>query len=140
MKQLTLLYPVFAMAFLSLGVALILFLRRVSAIKEGLAPAYFRFNRGAKLSPRLTVAEQHYQNIFEMPQLFYLAMLVAFVTVEPGVVLLSLAWGYVGVRSLHSWVHLGQNNVLWRRNAFVASYLFLVLIWGCLFFQLLSPR
>jgi len=136
MEQTMLLYPIFAMSLLGLTVSAVLFRRRVVAIREGLNPGYFKFNHGAKLPAQLKATEQHYENIFDMPQLFYVAMLLAYVAVKPEVLLVSLAWGYVLVRCLHSYIHLGKNNVIWRRNAFVGSYVLLVLVWGDLFYRI----
>lgn len=72
-------------------------------------------------------AEQHYENLFEMPVLFYVVLLLAFVTQTASVGLVFLAWAYVAARAAHSYVHLGENKLLLRRNVFLVS--------GCEFVQ-----
>ncbi len=129
MTQKMILYPAMAMMLLNLAVALTLFVRRVKAVGQGLNPAYFRFNRGLKLPEPLLTAEQHYQNVYEMPLLFFVLVLVAYLAVGVGPVLLGLAWAYVFFRIAHTLIHLGNNNLLWRRNAFVGSYLVLSGMW-----------
>ena len=66
-------------------------------------------------------------NLLELPLLFYLAVIIAFVTGQSGTVLLTLAWLYVLLRLLHSFVHLGSNVVLWRFRVFGLSLLMLSL-------------
>lgn len=123
------LYPVMAMLLLNFVVAVILLRRRIKAVQEGLNPAYFRFNRGVKLPNHLLTAEQHYQNMHEMPMVFFVMIVVVYLAVEVNLFLLILAWAYVIFRVIHTFIHLGGNNILWRRNAFVASFLVLSLMW-----------
>jgi len=131
------LYPAMAMLLLNLAIAVVLLARRVKAVQQGMNPGYFRFNRGVKLPDNLLTAEQHYQNIHEMPMAFYVIVLMTYLVMEPNTFFLLLAWSYVGFRVLHALIHLGPNNVLWRRNAFIASFLVLSLMWLALLVEIL---
>lgn len=137
MNPVVLLYPLFAMVALTFAVAIWLIRCRIVAVKGGLNPLVFRFNRGGKLSDRLIQATQHYENLFEMPVLFYLAVVLAYAANKVDAVLLALAWGYVGLRLIHSWVHLGSNNLRWRVRTFVLSSLILLGLWCWLLFRFL---
>ena len=43
---------------------------------------------------------------------------------------LVLAWTYVALRFIHTWVHLTSNVVLLRFRIFVISTLVLAILWG----------
>ena len=129
MNPVALLYPLLVMVALTFAVAVWLIRCRIVAVRDGLNPLVFCLNRGGKLPDRLVQAAQHYENLFEMPVLFYLAILVAYVTNSVDVMLLTLAWGYVGLRVMHSWIHLGSNNLRWRVRSFVVSSLVLLGMW-----------
>jgi hypothetical protein len=67
-------------------------------------------------------------NLLEIPVLFYVVSIVAFAAhlADPPAVV--LAWTYVGLRVLHSLVHLTYNNVIHRLVVFAASNGVLVII------------
>ena len=138
MYQNMILYPAMTMLLLNLAVAVVLLARRIKAVQQGMSPGYFRFNRGAKLPDNLLTAEQHYQNIHEMPTAFYVIVLMTYLITQPTPFFLLLAWSYVVFRMIHSLIHLGSNNLLWRRNAFVASFLVLSLMWLTLLVEILQ--
>ena len=46
---------------------------------------------------------------------------MAFVTGQQGVLVISLAWAYVALRLIHSYIHLGSNVVINRFRVFVLS-------------------
>jgi hypothetical protein len=79
-----------------------------------------------------TRAADNYRNLFEMPVLFYLALAAAAATAQVGPLVLGLAWSYVGLRALHSWIHCGYNRVMHRFYAFLASNVVLWVLWAVL--------
>ena len=115
---------------------MVLFNRRIRGVREGLNPAYFKLNRVAKLPDDLLIAEQHYQNIHEMPVLFYITVVLIYLAVEVNLFFISTAWAYVLFRLIHSFIHLGNNRIVWRRNAFVASFFTLIAMWLGLMVQM----
>jgi hypothetical protein len=52
------------------------------------------------------------------------------VTGQTGNWLLGLAWAYVGLRLVHTYVHLTSNVVLTRFRVFVLSMLTLTALWA----------
>ncbi len=136
MNQNMILYPAMAMLLLNLLVALLLLVRRIRAMRDGLNPGYFRFNRGAKLPDYLLSAEQHYQNLHEMPLVFFVLVVLVYLTAEVDSFMVTLAWAYVISRLVHSYIHLGSNKTRWRKNVFVASYGVLALMWVGLLVQM----
>ena len=68
-------------------------------------------------------------NLLELPVLFYVVCLVFYVGAQPTPAAVWLAWAYVGLRALHSAVHLTYNHVLHRLYVFAASNAVLVALW-----------
>ncbi len=125
------LYPGFAMV----GWTMILMARlgvlRYGAVRSGsVDPRFFALYRGYDEPEKLAVHSRHVVNLFEAPLLFYIISLVAFLTEQSGMLLLTLAWGYVVLRFLHSFVHLTSNTVLTRFRIFIVSMLVLMTIWA----------
>lgn len=71
----------------------------------------------------------NFSNLFEMPVLFYAAMLLALSLLLSDAMLVALAWLYVGLRYVHSLIHVTYNNVWHRFTVFMASALVLLVIW-----------
>jgi len=66
---------------------------------------------------------------FELPVLFYVVLAFAVATELIDFVLTGLAWGFVGARLVHSFVHTGSNRIATRFKVFVAGLVFLVGMW-----------
>lgn len=75
-------------------------------------------------------------NLFEMPVLFYVAVLTAFATGVRDMPLLILFWIFVGFRCLHSLIHLTSNKVMQRFQVYAISSLALWGAWGLIAFRL----
>ena len=104
---------------------------RVSAVRRGqVHPAYFRVfdARGKAVPDRLVQLKNHIDNLFQMPLLF---LLVGILTLNygPDGLATVLAWAYVSLRALHSFIHLTYNRVTHRLVAFVLSNMCLLILW-----------
>lgn len=77
-----------------------------------------------------TAAADNFRNLFEVPVLFYLlcAALVLTGGSTPGFV--TAAWAYVGLRAVHSLIHVTYNRVVHRFLVYVASTLLLFGMWA----------
>jgi hypothetical protein len=71
----------------------------------------------------------NFRNLFEMPILFYVAVLITLVLLIQDAWLIALSWAYVLLRTAHSFIHCTYNNVLHRFTAYVASCVVLFLMW-----------
>jgi hypothetical protein len=71
----------------------------------------------------------NFNNLLEMPLLFYTAVLLSLVLLIQDELLVSFAWGFVALRTVHSLIHCSYNRVLHRFTAYVASSFILILIW-----------
>jgi len=83
-------------------------------------------------------AADNFRNLFELPVLFYLAIVVAALAglATPGV--LAIAWLFVVLRVAHSWIQCTYNKVMHRFYAYVAGGMALWVLWGVLAYGLLS--
>jgi hypothetical protein len=72
----------------------------------------------------------HFRNLFEVPVLFYALCAFLAITKLTTLFLLACAWGYVVLRTFHTYIHLMHNKVVRRFQAFVASTIVLYVMWG----------
>jgi hypothetical protein len=125
------LYPVFAMMSLTLFCMMRLGHLRYLAVKRGeVDPRFFSLYRGYEEPEKLAVYSRHVINHFEAPVLFYVICLTAQFSGQSGNAIIGLAWAYVGLRFLHSYVHLSRNVVIVRFRVFIVSMLILAGLWA----------
>ena len=104
--------------------------RRVWAVKQGRVPTrVFAVGEAPEVPEDLRIPNRNLMNLLEMPLLFYVVCTAFYVTgrVAPGVV--SLAWAFVGLRLVHSVIHLTYNRVFHRFLAFASSNIVLLVLW-----------
>ena len=127
------LYPVFAMLALTLAVLIRMGLARYRAVsRREVDGRYYELYQGEE-HPRLRVISRHYSNLLETPPLFYIACIIAFITGQQGDLVIGLAWAYVALRLLHTYIHLSGNVVINRFRVFVLSVLVLAALLVVLF-------
>ncbi|GAB3035932.1 MAPEG family protein [Bowmanella dokdonensis] len=130
------LYPLFAMFLLTLVVAMVMLKRRIGAAKAGtIRFSYFKVMQGQEIPEKVLQAGRQYQNLFEMPVLFYLVGVLYMLLNMESLLAVALAWGFVGFRVVHTLIHLSYNHVMHRLLAFLASVIVLTVLWGMLIWQ-----
>jgi len=103
---------------------------RIKAVKKDkMNPAFFSLNRGAKQPDYLIKVSQHYENLFELPLLFYVAIIIIYMTNHTDYLYLSLAISFVFIRYIHAFIHITYNNLVHRRNVFIIGTVILFVIW-----------
>ena len=137
-KPVIVFYPVFVMVLLVVGViGRMGYLRIGGVLTRTIDVEFYRtFDRGEE-PPAFRVVTRHFLNLFEMPVLFYVGVLTAFVTQQVTCWVVGVAWMYVALRLLHSYVHLTSNEVATRLSAWASSNIVLVVFWLSLFVGLL---
>jgi len=134
------LFPAVAMFFLTLGMILRLGLARYSAIQKGaVSIKFFRTYDEGEQPERLHLLSRHVQNHFEVPPLYYAGVLAAFAAGAVSWVSLAFAWSFFVIRCLHSYIHLGSNDVSVRFFTFGASLIALAGLWACVLVKLVEP-
>ena len=88
----------------------------------------------AQSSARLTdsCAADNFRNLFELPVLFYVALVVAAMTGQVNATTIALAWVFVLLRIVHSAIHCTYNKVMHRFYAYLAGGLVLCALWTVL--------
>lgn len=124
------LYPIFPMLALTCFVLFRTFFMRVSAVKSGdVSFKHYRLYNEGEETPTCRAHSRHVTNLLELPPLFYITCILIYVTGINSVLLLSCAWLFVLTRFVHSYIHLGSNNVIHRYKIFWAGGLALMLMW-----------
>ncbi|MFC3551783.1 MAPEG family protein [Lysobacter cavernae] len=77
-------------------------------------------------------AADNFRNLFELPVLFYLALVVAAQAELVSTTVLCLAWLFVALRVLHSAIQCTYNKVMHRFYAYLAGGVVLWGLWGVL--------
>lgn len=124
------LYPAFAMVGLTFAVWLRMYAIRLAEMRRaGIHPQAVASSRQAMERLADTRASDNFRNLFELPVLFYLALVVATLLGLATDGFLALAWVFVGLRVVHSAIHCTYNKVMHRFFAYVAGSLVLAAMW-----------
>lgn len=125
------LYPIFAMMALTIFAMVRLgYLRYQAVSKHEVDPRFYTVYRGFEEPEKLAVQSRHVVNLFETPVLFYVICLVAELTAQSGLLTVGLAWVFVALRLMHSYVHMTHNIVLVRFRLFILSVSALTVLWA----------
>lgn len=127
----SILWPTFAMAALAFAMFLMMFVKRLGHIRAN-PPAADDLASGEAAMRYFTPVEMpanNYRNLFEMPVLFFALVPLLLVTSQDSQAQVVLAWIYVALRYLHSFVHVGPKKVPVRAMLFVVSAIVLSAMW-----------
>ncbi len=125
------LIPLFLQVLLTFAVGMLMAKRRNDAFKGGTHFRDIALREPNWPKPALQ-AQYAYANLFEMPVLFYVAVIVAIITRHADTVMVVLAWVYVVFRYLQAYIHVTSNQVKYRGLMFGVSTLALMIMWGWL--------
>jgi hypothetical protein len=87
--------------------------------------------------PTLQV-QYSFSNQFELPVLFYVLTILAYVTHHAGTLFVVLAWVFVIFRLLQAYVHVTNNKVRLRGVFFIVSALALAIMWIVFIVEILT--
>lgn len=126
-------FPCFAMLVLTFVVLIRMFLLRVSAVKGGhIEMKHFKtYDYGPNPPNEMTQAGRNFSNLFEVPTLFYMVCGFALMTNHVDISMIILAWIYVLLRCIHSFIHMTSNRISQRMMSYTFSWVVL-LIMSCL--------
>lgn len=126
-------WPMIAMAGLTFLVWLRMFQTRVGEMKRRrIHPQSVAQSAQMAQLVEDSRAADNFRNLFELPVLFYAAMLLCLQAGIDSMAILVLAWAFVALRALHSYIHCTYNRVMDRFKAYVLSGFVLWAIWGLL--------
>ncbi len=122
--------PVSVLALWTLLVLAMTGARRIRAALSGRVPRdAFRLGESAEVPPDIAVVNRNFMNLLEAPVLFYVVCISLYVTRQVTTAMVALAWVYVLLRLVHSFIHLTSNRILQRLIAYAASNFVLLAIW-----------
>lgn len=93
----------------------------------------FKLGESVRVPPQVAVTNRNFMNLLELPMLFYVAGLMYYVAGRVDQTALVLAWAYVGLRAVHSAIHLSYNDVMHRLTAYAISNGVLIVLWVMFF-------
>ena len=126
--------PMGALALLTFVVLALIPLRRFRAGFAGrIVPDDFKFGESRNVPGDVSIPNRAYMNLLEMPALFYVICLMYFVSGRVDWACLDLAWAYVGLRLVHSAIHVTYNDVYHRLAVFALSNVAVIAMWGLFF-------
>ncbi|MEN9451972.1 MAG: hypothetical protein RLZZ369_1031 [Pseudomonadota bacterium] len=130
MNNHAILYPIFALAWWTSCVLLLIPIARIRAgRRREIVVDDFKYGESSAVPPHVSIPNRNYMNLLELPVLFYVAGVLLLVSPCTSLTSIYLAWLYVGLRIVHSVIHLTYNKVLHRLAAFAASNAVLVALW-----------
>jgi hypothetical protein len=130
MQKLDILYPIFALAFWTSVVLLLIPITRIRAgRRREIVANDFKYGESPSVPKYVSIPNRNYMNLLELPVLFYIVCLLIFVTNCASPAMVGLAWLYLALRVVHSVIHLSYNHVIHRLGAFAASNFVLVTLW-----------
>lgn len=130
------LYPMAMMVLLTFIVGLIAARARFANVRSGdVKVRYFKLMQGQDVPERVTVTTRSFNNMFEVPLLFYVACTLYISLGIGGAAGVVLAWLFVALRYAHALIHLTFNGLLQRMLVFWASFVCVLLLWINLVWQ-----
>ncbi|MFC5577682.1 MAPEG family protein [Lysobacter niabensis] len=130
--------PALAMAALTFVVWWRMYFTRIGQMKrERIHPQSVATSAQAAAKLTESRAADNFRNLFELPVLFYLALVVAAQTGLVNATVLALAWVFVALRIAHSWIQCTYNRVIHRFYVYVTGGMVLWVLWGVLAYGLL---
>jgi hypothetical protein len=79
--------------------------------------------------PKAQQVSNNYTSQFQVPLLFYVIVILAWITKQADLIFLVMAWIFVISRLAHAYIHTSSNHVPTRFNAFAVGAIVLLLMW-----------
>jgi len=129
--------PMVALGGLTFTVLLLIPIVRIRAASQGKVTVHdFKLGESPRVPEDVVIPNRNYMNLLELPTMFYAVCIALFALGRVAELDLAIAWLYVGLRGVHSLVHLTYNNVIHRLIVFAISNVVLSVLWVRLFLAL----
>ena len=130
-------YAMFAMVVLTFMVGIVAVVNRVKSVNNGSVKIkYYRTMDGQEVPEQLTKSTRCFNNMFEVPVLFYVVSTLFVILKTNSELVLLLAWVFVGFRIAQAIVHLTYNNVLHRMLMFWGAVISVLSMWVILLIEI----
>ncbi|MEJ7668391.1 MAG: MAPEG family protein [Casimicrobiaceae bacterium] len=139
MSEQEILFPVLALAALTFAIAIVMSRRRFREMRERrIRPQEVASAAAMSTTLKDTGPADNFRNLFELPVLFYTAILTIYSAKLAAPIYITLAWLFVGSRLVHSVIHCTSNRVRYRFYAYLVGFFTLVAMWVLLAWDLLA--
>ena len=126
-----LLAPIFALVGLTALVWLAMVIVRNTAVLRGSVSAQYFVSFADNVPEEwLERPARTFNNLMQVPVLFYVVCLLMMVTERLDSAQTTLAWIFVGARLLHAFVYIVSNNVKYRFACWMAGCITLIFLWA----------
>jgi len=123
-------YAMFSIAMLTIMVGLIAVKARVTCFRNGqISTEYFKLMQGQAVPDFVTQTTRCFNNLFEVPILFYVVCIVYIILGVENLVAIVLIWLFVLFRYFQAFIHITYNHVKHRMFTFGASVLCVLSLW-----------
>jgi hypothetical protein len=125
------LWPSFVLVALVFAVWLTLFVQRMGHLRRNPPrPGDFATGETAlRYFEPVEMPANNLRNLFEMPVLYFALVPLLLITQHASAAQVALAWIYVALRAMHSFIHIGPKRVQPRFFAYLASCVALAAMW-----------
>ena len=113
-------------------------IERAKAVKGGQNPEFYKVYLGDPEPEKTRAAVRHWDNLFELPTVFYAGCLSAYAIGAVSTTVLVCAWIFAVGRTVQSLIHITYNSPNHRGGAFTLSFLGLMAMWAALAMTIFS--
>lgn len=133
-------YPLLLLVALTAVVWVRMYITRLTEIRRLRLPLqdYADAAQAEKALSAVAAPSDNFSNLFEIPVLFYVLVVLVYVTGSSDGLYLAGAWLFVLLRVVHSLIHLTSNRVKYRFFAYFIGTVLMWLMWARLGWQLLA--
>lgn len=135
----TVLLPLFVLVLMTLVLGFWAAYLRVQAVRSREVKPRDVALREPNWPPHVLKVLYAFQNQLELPLLFYVLTILAWITRQADLVFLVLAWIFVVLRLLHAAVHVTSNNLAQRGFLFIVGGFVLAVMWAIFILRVVLP-
>ena len=123
------LLPVFVQVALTFALLTWMAMVRTGSIRRGETKIRDIALRQPAWSPKATQISNCYDSQFQIPLLFYVLVILAWITRQADLIFVVMAWIFVLSRFAHAYIHTTSNHVPTRFNIFAVGVIVLLIMW-----------
>jgi len=123
-------YPMFMVVLLTFIVGGVAVQSRFSSVKNGVVKAsFYKLMLGQEAPESVIKSTRCFNNLFELPVLFYVIVTLHIVLGMEDVAGFVLAWLFVIFRYAQTYIHLTYNHILHRMLTFWGGFVVIMALW-----------
>jgi hypothetical protein len=123
------LLPVFVQVALTFGLLFWMAYTRRTSLSRGELKVRDIALRQPAWPARATQASNSFDSQFQIPVLFYVLVILAWITKQADLLFVVMAWVFVLSRLAHAYVHTTSNHVPTRFNIYALGMVVLLIMW-----------